>query len=51
MRKLSFMIGIAAGIAVTAATVGTMYPDVSRRAMRDGRRLCKTGKRAIEKMF
>ena len=46
----AFAAGLAAGMAVAAAAVCAMYPDVSRRAVRDSKRMIKTGKRAIDRM-
>ncbi len=51
MRTLTFVIGVAAGMTVAAAALTSMYPDISRRMMRDGRKMCRYGKRAIENMF
>jgi len=38
MKAATFVIGIAAGMAMATAGVIAMYPDVSRRMMRDSRR-------------
>jgi len=46
-----FVIGLAAGMTVSAAAITSMYPDVSRRMLRDGKRAARCGKRAIEHMF
>lgn len=51
MGKIMFIAGAAAGMAVTAAAMTTMYPDFSRRMARDGRRMYRSGKRAVTKMF
>ena len=48
MKTVAFAAGLAAGMA--AAAVCAMYPDVSRRAVRDSKRMIKTGKRAIDRM-
>ena len=48
MKSIAFAAGLAAGMAATAAAVCAMYPDVSRRAMRDCRRLMKNGKRMLK---
>lgn len=50
MKTVAFAAGLAAGMAVAAAAVCAMYPDVSRRAVRDSKRMLKTGKRAIDRM-
>ena len=48
---LPFVVGLAAGMSVAAAAITSMYPDVSRRMLRDGKKMCRCGKRAIEHMF
>ena len=50
MKTVAFAAGLAVGMAVAAAAVCAMYPDVSRRAVRDSKRMIKTGKRAIDRM-
>ena len=50
MKTVAFAAGLAAGMAVAAAAVCAMSPDVSRRAVRDSKRMIKTGKRAIDRM-
>ncbi len=51
MKTLPFMIGVAAGITLTAAAVTSMYPDVPRRMMRDGKKMCRCGMRAVQHML
>ncbi|MDO5112442.1 MAG: hypothetical protein Q4E65_09060 [Clostridia bacterium] len=51
MKTLPFIIGIAAGITVAAAAVTSLYPDVPRRMMRDGKKMCRCGMRAMQSMF
>lgn len=51
MKTLPFMIGVAAGMTVAAAAMTTMYPDIPRRMMRDGKKMCRCGRRMIEQMF
>ena len=51
MKTLPLMIGMAAGMAVAAAAVCAMYPDVSRRMMRDGKRLVRCGRRTVERIL
>ncbi len=51
MRTLPFIIGVAAGMTLAAAAVSSMYPDIPRRMMRDGRKMCRCGRKAIENMF
>ena len=46
MKAATFVIGIAAGMALATAGVIAMYPDVSRRMMRDSKRALRCGKRA-----
>ncbi|MEI3424505.1 MAG: hypothetical protein V8Q85_05415 [Christensenellales bacterium] len=51
MKTVVFAAGLAARhMAVAAAAVCAMYPDVSRRAVRDSKRMIKSGKRAIDRM-
>jgi len=45
MRTITFVAGIAAGMAMAGAAVTAMYPDVSRRMTRDAKRLMHCGKR------
>ena len=45
MRCITFVAGVAAGMAVAAAAVTSMYPDVSRRVVRDSKRMWRNGKR------
>lgn len=45
MKGVSFMVGMAAGIAVTAAAVTSCYPDIPRRMMRDSKRAFIMGKK------
>ena len=40
-------IGMAAGITLASAAILSMYPDVSRRMMRDSRRAAKFTRRAV----
>ena len=47
MKAATFVIGIAAGMAMATAGVIAMYPDVSRRMMRDSRRALRCGRRAV----
>ena len=41
------MLGVAAGMVMATAGVIAMYPDVSRRMMRDSKRALRCGKRAV----
>lgn len=49
MRSISLGLGLGlvAGMAVATAAINSMYPDVPRRMVRDGRRAVRTTKRAI----
>ncbi|MEG1547175.1 MAG: hypothetical protein RR232_04275 [Clostridia bacterium] len=51
MKTVPLMIGLVAGVAAAAATVCAMYPDMSRRMLRDGRRLVRRGRRTVERMM
>ena len=50
MKAITFVAGIAAGMAVATAALTSMYPDVPRRMMRDSRRMLRCGKRAAERL-
>lgn len=50
MKTITFVAGLAAGMAIASAAVTAMYPDVPRRAMRDTRRMWRSGKRAVTKI-
>ena len=45
MKTVTFITGLAAGMAVATAAVTAMYPDVSRRMARDSRKAWKKGKK------
>ena len=49
MKPLTFIAGIAIGAAAATAAVTSMYPDISRRMMRDGRRAWRNGKRMAQR--
>lgn len=49
MKAITFVAGIAAGVAVTAA-VTAMYPDVSRRLLRDSKKMWRSGKRTAMRL-
>lgn len=51
MKCAPFIAGLAAGTVMAAAAMTALYPDVSRRMLRDGRRMVRQGKRAVERMF
>ncbi len=45
MKTITFVAGLAAGMAVATAAVTAMYPDVSRRLLRDSKKMWRNGKR------
>ena len=45
MRSLAMGLGVIAGAAITLTAINSMYPDVPRRLVRDGRRLCRNARR------
>ncbi len=45
MKGVSFIAGMVAGIALSAATVTSCYPDIPRRMMRDSKRAFMLGKK------
>ena len=49
MKAVPIVIGLAAGITLASAAILSMYPDVSRRMMRDSRRAAKFTRRAVTK--
>ncbi len=51
MKPIHFAIGIACGMALSAATVFCAYPDVSRRMYRDCKRVARRCKCNVEKMM
>lgn len=44
---LGLGVGIATGVAMATMAINSMYPDVSKRMLRDGRRAVRTTKRAV----
>ncbi len=50
MRTLSLGLGLGlvAGVAMATAAITSMYPDVPRRMMRDGKRAVRCTKHAME---
>ncbi len=50
MKAIAFVAGIAAGMAVATAAVTAMYPDVSRRMMRDSKKMWRDGKRMATRL-
>ncbi|MEG1523612.1 MAG: hypothetical protein RRZ24_07650 [Clostridia bacterium] len=47
MRTLSMGLGVLAGAAITLTIVNSMYPDVPKRMVRDGRRFARTTRRTF----
>jgi len=47
MKVVPFFVGLAAGAVAATAAVTAIYPDVSRRMMRDSRHAVRCGKRAV----
>ena len=47
MKALAMGLGAIAGAALTFTAVNAMYPDVSRRMMRDGKRAFRSAKRMM----
>lgn len=41
MKTLAMGLGMVAGAAITLTVINTMYPDIPRRMMRDGRRMAR----------
>ncbi len=44
---LGLSVGIVAGATLAAAAINSMYPDVSKRLLRDGRRAVRSTRRAL----
>ena len=51
MKKMAFVVGLAAGMAAASAVLTSMYPDVSRRLARDTRRVMRSGRKMAGGMF
>lgn len=51
MKAVPIVIGLAAGITFASAAILSMYPDVSRRMMRDSRRAAKCTRRAVMRVL
>ena len=47
MRSFAMGLGVIAGAAITLTAIGSLYPDVPRRMMRDGRRLVRSTRRTV----
>jgi len=47
MRSIAMGLGMIAGAAITLTVVNSMYPDVSRRMMRDGKRMVRNTRRTV----
>lgn len=47
MRSIAMGLGVIAGAAITLTAISSMYPDVPRRMMRDGRRAVRSTRRTV----
>ena len=47
MKSLAMGLGMVAGAAITLTVVTSLYPDVPRHMMRDGRRMVRDTRRTI----
>ncbi len=47
MRSIAMGLGMIAGAAITLTVVNSLYPDVPRRMMRDGKRAVRSAKRTM----
>ena len=47
MRTLHMGLGAIAGAAITLTIVNSMYPDVPKRMVRDGRRFIRSTRRTV----
>ncbi|OQA14685.1 MAG: hypothetical protein BWY62_00946 [Firmicutes bacterium ADurb.Bin356] len=48
---LGLGVGIVAGMAMATAAINTMYPDLPKRMLRDGRRAVRCTRRAINNII
>lgn len=53
MRTLTLGLGVGmvAGATLAAAAINTMYPDVSKRMLRDGRRAVRSTRRTLNNIM
>lgn len=51
MKVVPLVIGVAAGVTLASAALMSMYPDVSRRMLRDSRRAARCTQRKLNHMF
>jgi hypothetical protein len=51
MKAVPLVIGMAAGITIASAALMSMYPDVSRRMVRDSKKAARCTRRAVMKTF
>lgn len=47
MRSFAIGLGMIAGAAITLTAIGSMYPDIPRRMIRDGRRAARETRRTV----
>lgn len=45
MKSITLGIGMIAGAAIALTAINSLYPDVSKRMLRDGRRAARNAKR------
>lgn len=48
---LGLGLGVLAGTVMTSMAINSMYPDVPKRMVRDGRRAMRSTKRAVSHLF
>ena len=47
MKSIALGLGMMAGAALTLTVINSLYPDVSKRMARDGRRAARSAKRSV----
>lgn len=47
MKSIAMGLGMVAGAALTLTVINSLYPDVPKRMMRDGRRACRNARRTV----
>lgn len=47
MRSFAMGLGVIAGAAITLTAISSMYPDIPRRMIRDGRRAVRETRRTV----
>ncbi len=53
MRTLTLALGVGmvAGVTMATVAINSMYPDIPKRMMRDGRRVMRSTKRTISNIM